>query len=374
MLQTKLQPKKVTPSRAVQVVQVFQDFFKKQDNVSSKDLVVFSRQFSTLVGAGVPIVRGLTILAKQAKNLAFKQVLDAVREDIESGLSISEAIGKHPKTFPQLYISMVKAGELGGILDAILERLSAYLEKAEELRAKVKSALMYPAVVLGICAVVTIFLMVFVIPTFEKIFASFGAQLPAITRLLIGAAKVMKEYFPVLAVLPFILYKAFGKLYASERGRRWIDGKLLTLPVVGLLMTKVAVAKFARTLGTLIKSGVPIMQALETVAATAGNVVVTEAVLATRESIREGGRLADPLAAAGVFPDMVVSMIGVGEETGALDMMLAKVADFYDQEVDAEVKGLTSMIEPLVMVIMGIVIGTIVTAMFLPMMNMPNLV
>lgn len=347
---------------------------KKKSQVTAKELVIFSRQFSTLVGAGVPIVQGLTILGKQAKSPAFREVLQAVRQDIESGLSISEAIGKHPQAFPPLYISMVKAGELGGILDTILERLSAYLESAEALKSKVKSALMYPLVVLGICACVTVFLMVFVIPTFKTIFGEMGAKLPLITELLLGASDLMKKYILVIAVVPVGAYHGAIAFYAAPCGRRWVDARLLALPVVGLLMTKVAVARFTRTLATLVKSGVPILQALDTVAATAGNVVVTEAVLSTRAWISEGGRMSEPLAQSGIFPDMVVSMIAVGEETGALDVMLAKIADFYDQEVDADVKGLTSMIEPLVMVLMGFIVGTIVIAMFLPMFNMPNLV
>ena len=268
---------------------------------------------------------------------------------------------------------MIRAGELGGILDTILERLTNYLENAEQLKAKVKGAMMYPAIVLSICALVTVFLMVFVIPTFERIFASFGAELPFITQMLIDTSNLMKKYFIVILLMPVGGWYGFKKFYATKAGRRFVDAKMLQLPVFGILLKKVAVAKFTRTLGTLVKSGVPIMQALETVAATAGNTIIEEAVMATRESIREGGRLADPLRKSGVFPNMVTSMISVGEETGALDIMLAKIAEFYDQEVDTAVKGLTSMIEPIVICVMGVVIGTIVIAMFMPMFGMGEL-
>ncbi len=341
--------------------------------VGSNDLMLFSRQLSTLVSAGVPIVQGLAILESQAENPAFKEVLGEVKADIESGLSISDALKKHPNAFPDLYCAMVKAGELGGILDTILERLTSYLESSEGLKAKVKSAMMYPAIVLSICGLVTVFLFVFVIPTFKNIFASFGAELPLPTQLVIGISDWMKNQWYVVAGLPVVGWKGFNKFYSTTKGQYWVDGKVLTLPIFGPLLKKVAVARFTRTLGTLIKSGVPIMQALETVAQTAGNVVIAEAVMNTRESIREGGHLSDPLKKSGLFPNMVTSMISVGEETGALDIMLNKIADFYDSEVDAAVKGLTSMIEPIVIVIMGIIIGTIVVAMFMPMFSMGEL-
>ncbi|MBI5625472.1 MAG: type II secretion system F family protein [Elusimicrobia bacterium] len=348
---------------------------KPKPPVGTKDLVLFSRQLSTLVSAGVPIVQGLGILEAQCENPTFKDILANVKADIEGGLSISDTLKKYPQAFPELYTSMVKAGELGGILDTILERLTSYLENAEALKAKVKSAMMYPAIVLSICAALTVFLMIFVIPTFEKIFASFGAELPFLTQLLIDTANAMKSPLGLVIILgtPPAGWYGFKAFYARPFGQRWCDAKALQLPVFGIILKKVAVAKFTRTLGTLIKSGVPIMQALETVAATAGNVVIAEAVLQTRESIREGGRIADPLKKSGIFPNMVTSMISVGEETGALDIMLSKIAEFYDQEVDAAVKGLTSMIEPLVMCVMGVVIGTIVIGMFMPMFGMGEL-
>ncbi|MDE2490072.1 MAG: type II secretion system F family protein [Elusimicrobia bacterium] len=345
----------------------------KKGKVTSKDLVLFSRQLSTLVSAGVPIVQSLGILENQSENPAFKEVLAAVKADIEAGLSISDALKKHPEAFPELYTAMVRAGELGGILDTILERLTVYMESSEALKAKVKSALMYPAIVLSICALVTVFLLVFVIPTFKNIFASFNAQLPMPTQVLIDISDGMKSHWYLLVGVPVAAFYGFKRFYATDRGHHFVDAKILKAPIFGIMLKKVAVARFTRTLGTLIKSGVPIMQALETVAATAGNIIISEAVLATRESIREGGHLSDPLKKSGIFPNMVTSMISVGEETGALDVMLAKIADFYDQEVDTAVKGLTSMIEPIVIVVMGVIIGSIVISMFMPMFELGDL-
>lgn len=341
--------------------------------VKSYDLVLFSRQLSTLVSAGVPIVQGLTILENQMENPAFKSVLGRVRTDIESGLSISDALHKHPKAFPELYTSMVKAGELGGILDTILERLSSYLEGSEALKSKVKGAMVYPVVVLFVAGCITIFLLSFVVPRIGAIFESFDAELPFITQMLLGASKFVKSNLLYIAVSPIAGFYGFKKLYATSAGQRKVDEIMLKLPVFGILLKKMAVSKFTRTLGTLIKSGVPIMQGLETVAATAGNVIVAKAVFDARDSVREGGRLADPLKKSGIFPPMVTQMISVGEETGSLDIMLTKIADFYDGEVDSAVKALTSMIEPMVMVVMGVVIGFIVIAMFLPMMSLGDI-
>lgn len=346
---------------------------KGKKSIPSKDLSLFSRQLSTLVGAGVPIVQSLGILESQAENPDFKEVLGAVKSDIEAGLSISDALKKHPNAFPDLYCSMVKAGELGGILDTILERLTAYLESSEALKAKVKGAMMYPAIVLSICSIVTVFLMIFVIPTFKNIFAGFGAELPLPTQILIDISDAMKAKWYLIVAAPFVGWKGFNKFYATPAGQKWVDAQSLKAPIFGPILKKVAVARFTRTLGTLIKSGVPIMQALETVAQTAGNVIIAEAVDNTRESIREGGHLSDPLKKSGIFPNMVTSMISVGEETGALDIMLTKIADFYDQEVDTAVKGLTSLIEPIVIVVMGLIIGTIVIAMFMPMFGLGEL-
>ena len=342
----------------------------KGAKVQSKDIVVFSRQLSTLVSSGVPIIQSLSILESQAENKSFARVIGRIKSDIESGLSISDAMAKHPKVFSELYVSMIKAGEVGGILDTILDRLSTYLESAAALRDKVKSALMYPMIVGGIAVLITIFLVIFVIPIFKGIFASFGAELPFITRVVIGVSDFIKYNIIYIAVVIGGGVYGFKRYIRTQKGRKKVDGILLKLPVFGIILKKVAIAKFSRTLGTLIKSGVPILQALETVAKTSGNKVIEEIILDSMKSIKEGGKISEPLKKNDIFPSMVVQMIAVGEETGSLDNMLFKIADFYDQEVDAAVKGLTSMIEPLVMVFMGVVIGFIVIAMFVPMFQM----
>ena len=346
-------------------------FFKPK--VNNNDIVIFSRQLSTLVSAGVPIVQGLNILEAQAENPAFKAVVTVLRTDIESGLSIADAMRKHPQAFTELYVSMVKAGEVGGILDTILERLSAYLESSEALKAKVKSAMMYPTVVGGVAFCITVFLILFVIPVFKDIFSGFGAELPFPTRVLIGISDTLRHYIIYILAAGGGVVWGLKKYIKTEKGQERIDELSLNLPVVGILLKKVAIAKFTRTLGTLIKSGVPILQGLETVAKTAGNKIIERAIYKSRDSIKEGGRISDPLKKANIFPPMVIQMISVGEETGGLDNMLNKIADFYDQEVDTAVKGLTSMIEPLIMVIMGFVIGAIVISMFMPMFSMGEL-
>ncbi|MBI3293000.1 MAG: type II secretion system F family protein [Elusimicrobia bacterium] len=341
--------------------------------IKSRDLVLFSRQLSTLVSAGVPLVQGLNILIEQTENPPFRKVIEAVREDIEAGLAIAESLKKHPEAFSELYISMVRAGEVGGILDVILERLSAYLEAAEALRSKVKGAMVYPAVVLTVAAGVTLFLLIVVIPTFRQIFESFGSQLPLPTRILIAFSDFLRRFILLLVAGLIGGLIAFRQWRKTEKGRSLVDARLLKLPLFGSLFRKVAIAKVTRTLGTLVKSGVPILQALDTVAKTAGNVVVENAIHQARESIREGERIADPLRKSGVFPPMVIQMIAVGEETGNLDGMLAKIADFYDLEVDTAIKALTSMIEPVIIVAMGLVIGAIVIAMFMPIFELGQL-
>ena len=347
-------------------------FFKPK--VQNNDVVIFSRQLSTLVSAGVPIVQGLNILEEQAENPAFKAVVSALRTDIEAGLSIADAMRKHPSAFTELYVSMIKAGEVGGILDTILERLSGFLEAAEALRAKVKSAMMYPAVVFSVAGIITIFLIAFVIPIFKDIFSSFNAELPLLTRIVVALSDFIRQ--KLLFMTPVIAIAVWGvkKWMKTPRGQEKVDEISLKLPVFGILLKKVAIAKFTRTLGTLIKSGVPILQGLETVAKTSGNKMIEKAIMNSYNSIKEGGRISDPLKKANIFPPMVIQMISVGEETGGLDTMLNKIADFYDTEVDTAVHGLTSMIEPLIIVFLGIVIGTIVIAMFMPMFSLGEMV
>lgn len=346
---------------------------KKGGKVKPKEVVIFSRQLSTLVSSGVPIIQSLSILESQAESKAFSEVIGRIKQDIESGLSISDAMAKHPKVFSELYVSMIKAGELGGILDVILDRLAGYLEASAALRDKVKSAMMYPMIVGGIAVAITIFLIVFIIPVFKNIFAEFGAELPFITKIVIGVSDFVKAYILYVLGAGVLLFFGIKKYIKSENGRRKFDSLLLKLPVFGEIIKKVSIAKFSRTLGTLLKSGVPILQALETVAKTSGNKIIEEIIIQSMQSIREGGKLSDPLKRSEIFPSMVTQMIGVGEETGSLDNMLFKIADFYDQEVDAAIKGLTSMIEPLVMVFMGVVIGFIVIAMFIPMFELGNI-
>ncbi len=296
----------VKANALMEMVKKFNPFKGK---VTAKDLVLFSRQLSTLVSAGVPLVQGLTMLGDQIENPVFKKTIENVRSDIESGISIADALGRHPDAFTTLYVSMIRAGEIGGILDTILERLSGYLEAAEELKAKVKGAMVYPTIVLTIALSVTIFLLVAVIPTFRAIFEGFGADLPLPTKILIGLSDLLKKYILVIIIAPIIFVVVFMQWYKTPAGKIIVDTQSLKLPLFGLLLKKVAVAKFTRTLGTLIKSGVPIMQALETVAQTAGNKIVEISVMKIRESIREGERISEPLKRAGLFPSMVVQMV-----------------------------------------------------------------
>ena len=342
--------------------------------ITAKDIVLFSRQLSTLVSAGVPLVQGLNILEEQIENPSFKKVVRELKQDIESGMGIADSMKKFPKAFDTLYVSMIRAGELGGILDTILDRLSGYLESAEHLKAKVKSALMYPVVVMTIAMGITWFLLVFIIPKFQEMFTSFGQELPAITLALLNTSRFLIKWWYAYVPVPFIMLPVFKAALKNRGFARKVDGLMLKLPIFGMILKKVSVAKFTRTFSTLIKAGVPILSALDTVASTAGNIVVEEAVLTAKVAIREGERIAKPLSASKVFPTMVVSMISIGEETGNLDAMLSKIADFYESEVDTAVDGLTSLIEPLVIVFMGGVIGTIVVAMFLPMFNMSGAV
>ncbi len=340
--------------------------------VSSKDVAVFAQMFSVMIGSGVPLVKCLTIMQQQMENPAFQRIIGQIRTDVEGGAPFSAALAKHPQVFDDLFVNLVKAGEAGGILDKILERLAVYLEKSEELKGKVKGAMAYPVVVMSIAFLVVLALVMFVLPQFKSIFQSMNVELPAMTLLLLRISDIMQEYWMLIIPGLLIIPVSIVQFFKTKQGKRVFDTNILRLPVIGMLMRKVAVARFTRTLGTMVSSGVPILQALEVTAATAGNVVIKEAVDRTRASIREGESIAEPLRASGVFPPMVVQMISVGEETGELDKMLLKIADFYDTEVDAAVKGLTSIIEPLVIVFMGLVIGGIVVSVFMPMLSLVN--
>ena len=342
--------------------------------VDTKDLVVFTRQFATMIDSGLPLVQCLDILASQQENKTFKAILYKVKESVESGSTFADALGKHPKAFDDLFVNLVAAGEVGGILDTILNRLAAYIEKAMKLKKKVKGAMVYPTTIMAIAVIVVGVILVFVIPTFAKMFADFGGELPAPTRFVIGLSAFMQRYIVLMIIIAFLLKFAFSKYYATPKGRRQIDQLALRLPIVGPLIRKVAVAKFTRTLGTMISSGVPIMDGLEIVAKTAGNKIVEEAIYKVRQAISEGKTMAEPLAASGVFPPMVVQMISVGEATGAMDTMLSKIADFYDDEVDDAVGALTSMMEPILMVFLGTAVGGLVIAMYLPIFKLAGTV
>jgi type IV pilus assembly protein PilC len=340
--------------------------FLKQ-KITTKDLVIFTRQFATMIDAGLPLVQCLKILGDQQENPTFKKVIEEVRNDVEQGSTFADALFKHPKPFDTLFCNLVAAGEVGGILDTILNRLASYLEKADALARKVKGAMVYPTTVLVVAIGVVVLLLVKVIPTFEKMFADFGGELPGPTKMVVGVSNFLQEWIAVVLITLTIVGIAF--LQARKRSykfRKATDALFLKSPIFGPLLRKVAVARFTRTLGTMIASGVPILDGLDIVSKTAGNVIIEEALNKVRSAISEGRTIAEPLAESGVFPGMVVQMIAVGEETGAMETMLSKIADFYDDEVDAAVDGLTALLEPLMMVGLGGTVGTILIAMYLP--------
>ncbi|RIL05839.1 MAG: pilus assembly protein PilC [Proteobacteria bacterium] len=340
-------------------------FLKK--GVKTRDLVVFTRQFATMIDAGLPLVQCLDIQAEQQQNKSFGEVLGKVKSDVEQGSTFAESLGKHPRVFDELYVNLVTAGEIGGVLDTILNRLSAYLEKADQLKRKVKSAMMYPITVLVVAIGVLVMLLVKVIPVFEKMFADFGGELPGPTQMVINVSHWLQQYLPLLIAAVVAAFVAYTQARRRvPRFRFQTDAIYLKLPIFGALLKKVAVARFSRTFSTMLSSGVPILDALEICAKTSGNRVIEAGLQKTRSAISEGKTIAEPLKAVGVFPGMVVQMIAVGEQTGAMDSMLSKLADFYDDEVDAAVAGLTSMLEPLMMVFLGGSIGTILIAMYLP--------
>ena len=338
--------------------------------VTSKDVSIFAQMFSVMMGAGVPLVRCLSILQGQTENMAFSKVILTIRSDVEGGSTLSAALAKHPRVFDTLFVNLVRAGEAGGILDGILKRLASYLESSEALKSKVKGALTYPVVILSIAGLVVLALIMFVLPQFKSIFESMNVELPFITQFLLQLSDMLVDWWFVIIPCIFVIPWAIMEFFRTEKGAKLYDTYILKMPAIGGMMRKMAVARFTRTLGTMITSGVPILQALEVTAATAGNVVIKEAVDSTRNSIREGESIAEPLKNSSVFPPMVVQMISVGEETGELDKMLMKIADFYEVEVDNAVKGLTSIIEPVVIVFMGLIIGGIVMAVFMPMLTL----
>ncbi len=338
---------------------------------TEKDIVIFIRQFSTMIDAGLPLVQCLEILGGQAPNVIFAKAINEMRSRIEQGETFADALRRHPDIFDDLFCNMVEAGEVGGILDVILSRLAAYIEKAAALKSKVKSAMVYPIAIMVIATVVTTFLLVFIIPSMAEMFLEMGDKaLPAVTQSVITISDALINNWYIFAGAPVAIYFIIRKIYKTRKGRLAIDKLLLRMPVMGMLIQKVAVAKFSRTMSTLISSGVPIIEGLEITAKTAGNRVIEDAVLDVIDDIKQGKGLADPLRLQGVFPAMVVQMIDVGEHTGALDAMLSKIADFYDAEVDDAVDALTSLMEPMMMVVLGIIVGYIVIAMYMPIFQM----
>jgi type IV pilus assembly protein PilC len=343
-------------------------------SISTKDILVFTRQFSVMIDAGLPLVQALDIIGTQADNAAFRKVLLTVKSKVEAGSTFADALSEHPKAFDELFVQLVRAGEIGGILDTILQRLGAYIEKNDKLKRRVKGAMVYPAIVLLIAIGVVVVLIAFVVPTFEKMFKDMGGSLPAPTQFLINLSYGFRSSWYLYLGIPTATYFGFKAATKQGRGQEIWHDTVLKMPLFGSMVKKVAVARFTRTLGTMLSSGVPILDALEIVAKAAGNRTVEKGILFVRAKIAEGKNIAGPLAETGVFPPMVVQMIGVGEATGAMDAMLNKIADFYDDEVDVAVGALTSMIEPLMMVFLGSTVGFFMIAMYLPIFSMAGTV
>jgi len=345
-----------------------------QPKVTEKDIIIFARQFSTMVDAGLPIIQCLDILYSQQENKTFKSVIKNIKESVEGGETLAEALQKHPKHFDALFVNMIAAGETGGILDTILARLAGYMEKAAKLKSQVKGAMIYPTVTLVIAVGVVAIIMVFVVPVFSKMFADMGGALPVPTQIVIGISNFFKNNILYMIGGLFAFSVAFKRFRKTSRGELVTDQTFLKLPVFGVLLRKVAVAKFTRTMGTMLSSGVAILDALDIVARTAGNKVIENSLYKVRSGISEGRSMAEPLSETGVFPSMVCQMISVGESTGAIDIMMQKIADFYDEEVDQAVENLTAMIEPFMLVFLGVTIGGLVIAMYLPIFKMGSLV
>ncbi len=347
---------------------------KAGGKVKDKEMAIFTRQFSTMIDAGLPLVQCLNILAEQSESKNLRTVTDRVARSVEQGSTLADALRRHPRTFDDLFTNMVEVGESGGILDVVFQRLAVYIEKAAALKRKVKGAMIYPASIISVAFLVVIFMLTFVIPTFTKMFKDLGADLPLPTQVVVWLSEFVRSY--VLLIIAAIVGCIFAirAYYRTEKGQATIDALLLKVPVMGTLIRKVAVARFTRTLGTLVSSGVPILEGLRITARTAGNKVVEKAVLQCRAAVTAGKTLAEPLKASGVFPPMVIQMISVGEQTGALDAMLSKIADFYDDEVDTAVTAMTALLEPIMIVVLGVLIGGLVVAMYLPIFKLVTLV
>jgi type IV pilus assembly protein PilC len=364
----------VDPKIKAKPKDIFENVAFMQPGVKESDIIIFARQFSTMIDAGLPIIQCLDILVQQQENKTFKTCLKTIKENVESGSTLAEAIKKYPKYFDDLFTNMIAAGEAGGILDTILRRLAAYMEKMARLKRKVKGAMTYPIVTLGIAVIVLVIILVFVIPVFQGMFDDFGGELPLPTQFVVNLSQFFKGnvFYIIIALALFIF--AFKRFRKTKKGRDLVDSMVLKLPLFGILVRKVAVAKFTRTMGTMLTSGVAILEALDIVAKTAGNTTIEKAIYGVRSAISEGRTMADPLSESGVFPSMVCQMIAVGESTGALDAMLSKIADFYDEEVDQAVENLTSLIEPFMLVFLGVTIGGLVISMYLPIFKMASVI
>jgi type IV pilus assembly protein PilC len=347
---------------------------KPGGKVKDKEMAIFTRQFSTMIDAGLPLVQCLHILAEQSESKNLRDVTGRVARSVEQGSTLAEALRRNPRTFDDLFTNMVEVGESGGILDVVFQRLATYIEKAAALKRKVKGAMIYPASIMGVAGLVVVFMLTFVIPTFTKMFKDLGADLPLPTQVVVWLSDFMRTYILLIIAAAVGCFFALRSYYRTEKGQSIIDALLLKVPVMGTLIRKVAVARFTRTLGTLVSSGVPILEGLRITARTAGNKVVEKAVLQCRAAVTAGKTLAEPLKASGVFPPMVIQMISVGEQTGALDAMLSKIADFYDDEVDTAVNAMTALLEPIMIVVLGVLIGGLVVAMYLPIFKLVTLV
>ncbi len=374
VVRSRLLRMRITPQRVKKKPKdLFENVSLLQPKVKTKDVIVFARQFSTMIDAGLPLIQCLEILESQQDNKTFKKMIREIRESVEGGSTLAEAFKKYPKHFNDLFVHMVAAGEAGGILDTILRRLAAYMEKMARLVAKVKGAMTYPALTLGVSVIILAVILVFVIPTFESLFNEFGGGLPLPTAIVIQVSAFIRSKYLLITGAVILFVVAFVWFYRTEKGRIIVDSFLLRIPVLGVLARKAAIAKFTRTMGTMLSSGVSILDALDIVAKTAGNKKIENAVYSIRSSIVGGQSMAEPMAESGVFPPMVSQMTAVGESTGALDAMMAKIADFYDDEVDQAVENLTTLIEPMMIVFLGVIIGGIVVAMYLPIFKMASL-
>lgn len=370
LVEQKLRSQQIKPSSVRRKLGDIKIQLPGSTGVKLKDLVQFSRQFATMIDAGLPLVQGLAILADQSENPAFKTVLTDVRNEVESGKTFADALGKHPKVFDPLFVNLVSAGEVGGVLDTIMQRLAQHLEKSAKLRRQIKGAMIYPSLVLTAGVLIGVAMLLFVIPVFEAMFADFNAALPAPTQFVVDLSKSFQSTWYIFLIAVIAIYVGWVSVRKNVKGREVTDRIFLQLPVFGDLIRKIAVARFTRTMGTMLSSGVPILDALDIVAKSAGNAVIAKALLYTRKRISEGKTLAEPLAESKVFPGMVVQMISVGEATGAMDTMLSKIADFYEEEVDVAVTALTSLLEPFIMIFVAGLLGGLVITMYLPIFSL----